>query len=166
MTQPSPSLKGWLKSVIEAIGEVSGRCLGLGDVSVAPGAAQPDEPRAVLIELLGDGPTTQVTLETDEAGFAVLAHAFMSNAMGGMEMELDEEDIADAVGEVVNQIAGGVKRRMLKYDKTLMLGLPMIIDGRVRGSDHVDSEHTTVRLADTQIAVRVSRARTNAEEAA
>ena len=39
--------------------------------------------------------------------------------------------IADAMGEIINIVAGGVKTRMAGSDKGFKLGLPMFIDGHV-----------------------------------
>jgi len=44
---------------------------------------------------------------------------------------LPPADIADALGEIANMVAGGIKRRMAKHDSSIKLGLPFFLHGRI-----------------------------------
>lgn len=48
----------------------------------------------------------------------------------GEEIDYPEEDVADAMAEIVNMVAGGIKTAFAKEGKTLELSVPSIVSGR------------------------------------
>ena len=67
-------------------------------------------------------------------------------------MEPDEEvsdaDIADAVGELVNIVAGGVKQRMQDAAGGLRLGLPVFIHGYVQPTQQLEVSLASARIGE------------------
>lgn len=48
----------------------------------------------------------------------------------GMEVEEIDDDVKDAIGELVNMIAGGIKTSLAQDDKDLELAIPMAVTGK------------------------------------
>ncbi len=47
----------------------------------------------------------------------------------GAEAALEPDEVADAMREIANIVAGGLKTVMIQHDPSLLLGLPLFIDG-------------------------------------
>jgi hypothetical protein len=62
---------------------------------------------------------------------------------------ISDEDVADAMGEVVNILAGGLKRRMLQTIQPLSLGLPMF-SATPMTPIHSTTHATLVRCGDVE----------------
>jgi chemotaxis protein CheX len=52
-----------------------------------------------------------------------------SNMLGGVEYREIDGDVIDAVGEVTNMIAGGIKRELDSIGMDLELSLPIVVSG-------------------------------------
>jgi CheY-specific phosphatase CheX len=50
---------------------------------------------------------------------------------------LRDAEVADAIGEIVNMLGGGVKRRMSGHGAELVLGLPIFVHGYIQPSDRL-----------------------------
>lgn len=49
--------------------------------------------------------------------------------MGTNGQELDDETVQDALGELVNQIGGTIKRRIMASGSEIMLSVPVVVTG-------------------------------------
>lgn len=49
--------------------------------------------------------------------------------MGTNGQELDDETVRDALGELVNQIGGTIKRRLMASGSEMMLSVPVVVSG-------------------------------------
>ena len=54
----------------------------------------------------------------------------ISGAMLGMEIEEIDADVKDALGEIANMVAGGLKQRFADEDIALELAIPTAISGK------------------------------------
>lgn len=54
----------------------------------------------------------------------------LAGAMLGMEFEEIDDDVKDALGEIANMIAGGVKERLSSENINLQLAIPTTISGK------------------------------------
>lgn len=108
----------------------------------------PNGSSGVYCPLVGVGGPLEMGIISDDAGCKVIAGALL-----GMEAdeaaELDEVDMVDAFGEVINIIAGIVKQKVNDDDPSMNLGLPMFLSGRVRPMEHQDVAITEIKLGDT-----------------
>lgn len=97
------------------------------------------------IPLLAEDQTLQLALLATPAGCADLSRLLLG-------MEPDEEvsaaDVADAVGELVNIVAGGVKQRMQDVAGGLRLGLPVFIHGYVQPTQQLEVSLASARLGE------------------
>jgi CheY-specific phosphatase CheX len=67
--------------------------------------------------------------------------------LGFVDAELSHADITDAVGEVANMLAGGVKRRLSAVSPGLQLGLPLFIQGHLDPRERQALRVSEVRLS-------------------
>jgi CheY-specific phosphatase CheX len=95
------------------------------------------------IALVGERETAQLGLISSQEGCWNLARAFL-----GMERDesLSEEDMADALEEIINILAGGVKRRLIALDSSLKMGLPFFIQGHIMATPAQDRAIAAFRL--------------------
>jgi CheY-specific phosphatase CheX len=76
--------------------------------------------------------TLQIGIDVDEAGAAKLTRALL---MMEEDEEVELEDITDAMGEIANMVAGGVKSRLIAVESSLTIGLPHFVEGETDDSN-------------------------------
>jgi len=132
MSEPQSkiSIDEWLTATAEALAEVCTTTLGYPGCSLGERRSDNPELTAAYIALVGDGNAVQLAVASTAEVCAQLSACLL-----GMEPEeageLTEADIADAIGELVNVVAGGVKTRLADRDAGIQLGLPFVVEGRV-----------------------------------
>ncbi len=158
MTTTSSSDR-WLDAALAAIGDVAETALMLPRPAlVAVRAAMPPGLSGSFIALAGEREAVQVGLAGTPEGCRALAGALLQ--MPPEEAaSMEHAEVADAVGEVVNIAAGGVKQRLMPALGPLSLGLPIFIHGQVAATDKVETLVAEVQLAGHGLAVVVVRAR-------
>lgn len=133
MNENGTTLRNWLDAMAESTLELATQVFGFEDGQLTGDLAEMREGRSgAYISLVNEQNAVQVGLASDAAGCLTLARALF-----GMEAEaeeLSESDVADAINEVVNIIAGGVKSRMHERSPSLRLGLPLFVEGRIKGA--------------------------------
>ena len=104
------------------------------------------------IPLLAEDQTLQLALLASPAGCADLARLLL-----GMEPDepVSDADIADAVGELVNIVAGGVKQRLqdpatIGSGGGLRLGLPVFIHGYVQPTQQLEVSLASARIGEVE----------------
>ncbi len=120
----SVAMKTWTDSLEQAAVEVAALALGFEGAEVVAREVPPPEgvAGAYLPLFGGNGEALYVGwLATDAA-----SHALARGLLGlGADEAVAPGDVADAMGEAVNILAGGLKRRMISWVHPLALGLPM-----------------------------------------
>ena len=142
------AVSDWVAAMAPATPELA-QTLGLAAVELLGRHDVPPTGMAgAYIPLLAEDQTLQLALLASPSGCADLARLLL-----GMESEeaVSDADIADAVGELVNIVAGGVKQRMqdparIASGGGLRLGLPVFIHGYVQPTQQLE-----VSLASTRI---------------
>lgn len=132
MMEIDPSLKAWLDALAASTDELATTTLGFEGCQVEellPQIPYPPPTAGAYLAMVGNEQTLQLAIVSDMQGCRLLSGALLG--MVGDEDGLGETDIADAMGEIINIVAGGVKTRMAGSDKGFKLGLPMFIDGHV-----------------------------------
>jgi hypothetical protein len=81
------------------------------------------------IPLIGGGQAFDLALVSSPEGCQALSRAILCMGPGPA---LPDADVADAVGEIVNMLAGSVKRRMAGQGAELELGLPIFLHGYIQ----------------------------------
>lgn len=99
------------------------------------------------IALTTEDDSVQIGLVTSKKGCQTLA-----KAMFGMDEtdELSEPDVGDAVGEIVNIIAGVVKRQLNhKVHNSINLGLPKFVSGNIKPCNQKEAKEMKALIGDT-----------------
>jgi chemotaxis protein CheY-P-specific phosphatase CheC len=135
----------------------------LGFTSVARGALCQEPPPgmegAYLALLASEGPSCQVGVVSTSEGCRAFANGLLGTA--APDGPMSAADVADAVCEVVNMLAGGVQRRLRqKSDLTLGLGLPTFFHGPVQTTDRLGVTAACVRVNDFEAALLIVHPRT------
>jgi len=154
-------LDRWVGSIGETMTETS-ELLGLG--TCTPREALDGLPSGLA------GAHMSITGSTGAIHLGVLAplaaHQQIAKRMLAMEIE-DEDlpvgDLADAVGEIANIIAGGVKSALSEWDDDLRLGLPVFIEGNIERSAGVAARTLRFDIDGAQVSV-VVLVQTNAQD--
>lgn len=135
----------WVVAMADASTELA-LSLGIDGVEVQGWHDVPPTGLAgAYIPLLAEDQTLQLALLASPDGCADLSRLLL-----GMEPDEDVEaaDIADAVGELVNIVAGGVKQRLQDCAGGLRLGLPVFIHGYVQPTQQLEVSLAAVRIGD------------------
>lgn len=146
----------WLLTVVEAFNEVATTSLACVDVQPAEHDVPPaDLMSGAYVPLMSDQGAIQVGLIASEEDCTALARALLGMEPGD-PLELSE--VADAVGEIVNMMAGVVQRKLAEH-VTAALGLPIFFRGGAVNSEHIEVVTATVVLADVNAKVTIVRSR-------
>lgn len=140
----------WLEASLSALVEFSETTLGsgLGDPSAT--RKLPENLTGCFVALVGQEKSLQVGLASDSIGCQSLAQALFA-----ADGELSESDVTDALGEIANILAGGVKKRRNDANTGMALGLPIIMEGHVRISDHQEMVHLDIAIGDVPVRLLV-----------
>jgi hypothetical protein len=133
----------WVVAMADASGELAAS-LGFDGVEVLGWHDVPPTGMAgAYIPMLAEDQTLQLALLASPDGCADLSRLLL-----GMEPEeeVPAADIADAVGELVNIVAGGVKQRLVDSTGGLRLGLPVFIHGYVQPTQQLEVSLASVRI--------------------
>jgi hypothetical protein len=125
-----------------AFGDVASAALGLPGVEVvARGNAAPRTWQGAYLGLVGPAGGFQIGVAADEAGCQALAMGLLGVAPGAAALPVAE--MADAVCEIVNIVAGAFKARVRERVAQLAMGLPLFFHGAVQ-----ETEHTSLSVAE------------------
>ena len=115
-----------------------------------------------FITLVSPSNSVQIGFVADRENCASLARMLL-----GLEPDddLEESDLADAMGEVANIVAGGVKTLMHGEDTALQLGLPIFVDGFVEPSHRAEVLVTPIVMGEIMGQSIIIRNRRNAAAA-
>jgi hypothetical protein len=143
------NLTDWMNLAADAASEIAAGALGMGSVrwQHPAGAAMPDDLCGVYIPLMAEGFSVQLGLLGRPDVCTQLAKSLLG--MGPEESLADESEVFDAVGEVTNLVAGGVKVRAAAHTK-VKLGLPLAMSGTVLPSAAA-FEHGLLRMDDNDV---------------
>ena len=134
----------WIDAMTQSIGEVSRDLLGFGESAVIRTTTKiPSDMRGAHIAVVSLRDSLQIGLTAENEDCLKLAGALL-----GMEPDagIPQGDVADAVGEIINVVAGGMKRRLIEHDPNLSIGLPIFFQGHLKAPANIDSLLVEVSL--------------------
>lgn len=146
----SEEVAEWLAAMLEAAAEFTETTLGLelGDPSAI--RKLPENLTGCFVALVGQEERLQIGLASDPAGCQTLAQTLFA-----ADEELPESDVTDALGEIANIVAGGVKKRRSDATSGMTLGLPMVMEGHVRIADRQEVAHIDTAVGDVPVRLLV-----------
>ncbi|MBN1824886.1 MAG: chemotaxis protein CheX [Candidatus Eisenbacteria bacterium] len=157
MTTTKSTIQEWLNAAVDATEELSTTALGFeGTEVLATQESLPHDLAGSYIALVGEETSLQVGLASSDAGVMILAKALLGMDPDDEEA-LSESDVSDALGEIANIVAGGVKNRMADRDPSMKLGLPMIVHGHVQATDRMQTAIADVRIGPVEAQLLVLR---------
>jgi hypothetical protein len=125
----------WLKIIAESASEVATVALGFERCEVrAQATTVPDGMVGAYLPLGTNEQPMQVGFLSDPAGCQALAKALLG--MAPEDEDLSPSDLSDAISELANVVAGGIKRRV-PGGVELKLGLPLFVMGSVQPNEHL-----------------------------
>jgi hypothetical protein len=141
------AVSDWVLAMADASSELA-LSLGIDGVELLGWHDVPPTGTAgAYIPLLAEDQTLQLALLASPAGCADLSRLLLGMEPGE---DVPDADIADAVGELVNIVAGGVKQRMQGPEGTgtgsLRLGLPVFIHGYVQPTQQLEISLASARI--------------------
>ncbi len=146
----------WVSAIRNAAREVA--IYALGYSSATAGAPVRADRAAGMagadVALVGAGQHYGVALVAALPARDALARALLGV---GPRAELSPTDIADAISELANQLAGVVKRGIVKLVGELVLGVPIAVDGELGRIDLGATSAVPITLGSVSAIVLVSR---------
>jgi len=147
----------WLRALESAYAELAPGALGLESPRAGlPMEEPPSSGAGAFLPLLGPSGSVQVALVSSEEGCAAVARGLLALQPGD---PLSPPEVADAVCEVVNILAGAVKAR-LRGQVALQMGLPTFFHGTVQPTERLGVDALEVRSGDLVTALVVVHPRT------
>lgn len=153
-----------LQALSDAVAEVAATALGGIDVTpVAPAispAISPPTARdaasgsetccGAYLALAAQDEPIQVGLLVDAAGCQILSKALLG--MAPADANLPDADVSDAMCEIINIVAGGLKHRV-STELRLVLGLPLFVAGPLLPSREQQLVTRTLKLSEVTVEV-------------
>ena len=137
-------LETWLGAATDAFAEVASSTLGMEGARVeGTRTGYPSDGAGAAVAIIAED-SMQVGVFGTTASCQAFARALLG--MGPDEEDLPESDMADALGEIVNIVAGSMKTR-LKLG-TAKLGLPLFVKGRIESGCGAKVRVASVHVGD------------------
>lgn len=143
MTDGARPISSWLEATVSAAAELCQTTLGTELVVAEHGVPLETGMTGCFVSIFDDVGSVEVGMASDPAGCQSLAQALFAS-----DEPLSDADVTDALGEIANMLAGGVKKRMQVNDTPMQLGLPIVMDGRIRPTDRQNLLCSNVQLGD------------------
>lgn len=161
MSSPDAGLGAWLADLEGAAEEVATSALALPGMQVGARHEAPPPLHGAYIGLVGPAGAVQIGIASSPEGCQALAKGLMG--MAPADPDLPDAEVADAVCEIINIVAGGFKARVRDRASQLQMGLPVFIKGAVQATERIAVRVAEVRLGDVPGALLLVHPRAGAE---
>ncbi|MCP4602583.1 MAG: chemotaxis protein CheX [Proteobacteria bacterium] len=154
MSNQGASAREWLDASIIAAKELAQIALGLDGaelISIREGL--PGESDSAYIALVGEKSSAQIGIASDAEGCQQIARTLLG--MEPDEEDLSEEDVADAIGEIANILAGQIKTLMAEKSIDVVLGMPIFIQGRVKMTSDMEFAAADMHFGSIPVTVMI-----------
>ena len=152
------TLAQWRAAVDGATNEIASYALSFSGAIVQDpvGLERAIELIGAHIPLIGEGHAFDMALVASPESCKALARAILCMAP---DAPVKDAEVADAIGEIVNMLGGGVKRRMSGHGAELVLGLPIFLHGYIQPTERMIVTALPVRMGtiDTMVLIAGSR---------
>lgn len=154
-TDVSFDIEAWSTATLECLELLTQDLLGLEHCPIIDDRHQtPAEVHGAYVPLNNGQSVVQVGIFSNKDGVRRLARALLQ--MEEDEIDPDPAEIADAVGEIANVLAGAAKARREDIDANLNLGSPVVVDGDGRALRNIKAKITRLYLAGIPIFIAVA----------
>jgi hypothetical protein len=153
MSESGLSLDMWMDAAEGSASDIAQQALSMDGCTVTDrGARLPTGLCGSYIPLVGDEDSIHIGLVASEAGCQTLARALLCMTE---DEKLPPADVADALGEILNMMAGNLKRRVNEKIPSLALGLPIFINGSIEPTEKLSSMVAFVKIGKVDAALLV-----------
>ncbi len=152
------SIETWLTRVLEAAEEVASTTFNAAANDVRELDKMPHGKEGSLLSVQKGPESLYLGVLCDQDDCKALTRALLQ--MEEHE-ELVEEDITDAIGEIINILAGVVQRSMDGAGSAVTLGLPVYIRGEIIAPARSEARFASINLGPAQAAIVVVRGELN-----
>lgn len=155
MTILKSSIRDWLGALVETLEELSVTYFDRERVSVQ--RLRQKLPNEGLYQaVMNVDPSVQISLLSDGEGFRRLTAVLLKMDPKDAE-QLTEEEVGDAMGEVVNVISGMVKRKISDIPPDQNLGLPVFERGDLKLTADREKGSVEMMIGDVPARITVTR---------
>ncbi len=161
MSGADAGLGAWLADLEGAFEEVSSSALGFPGMAVTGRHERPPQLHGAYLGLVGPTGAVQIGLASSPEGCQALAKGLMG--MGPEEAALPDNEMADAVCEIVNIVAGAFKARVRDRANPLQMGLPVFIQGAVQPTERIAVRVAEVKFGEVPAVLLLVHPRAGAE---
>lgn len=145
----------WQQAAVEVASEIGVSVLAFGGTTPPERIAGiGDERRGAYVPILSGDNSLHVGIVSNESGCVSLTRALL-----GMEPDEDvsPDDVRDAVGEIANMIAGGVKTKVTEKGVAAQIGLPIFIHGHIECGGATQTMVSLLAFDDVDVCITVVR---------
>lgn len=146
----------WLAATVDSAAEFAATTLHGSLNQVDVNETIPAQVTGCFVALVGEDESIQIGIAASAAGCQSLAQALFAS-----EEPLDDSDVSDALGEITNIVAGGVKKRVSPKRTPLAIGLPIVMDGHLRLSERQQLVSADVTIGDVAVRLLILCGRQN-----
>ncbi|MEQ8762603.1 MAG: chemotaxis protein CheX [Planctomycetota bacterium] len=151
------TIQDWTDATRAAVEEFATTALGYSDVEfrVYDQDQLPDGVSGAYIPMVSEGVSVQIGVIARSQGCEEIARALL--CMEPEDGELDPSDMVDALGEIVNILAGVVKGRLIEREPSIRLGLPVFLHGRIELNGSYEHSVTQMSLGPVDAQLHIIR---------
>lgn len=143
-------IEDWVNATVKSIKQVAAD-MGFNHCEASGSAAQlPKGLPGSFVPLVGQGANIQIGVMSSREGHEKLARVVLQCEP---DESIERDDIADAVGELANCVAGRLKREMRATDPTLKIGLPVFIDGTVEDVGRAEQRTLSIVMNGVEVSL-------------
>ncbi len=147
----TPDLKSsCLDALTESASELTATVLGGVPFAALPEPAEPAAGHGAYLGLVAADEPIQVGILVDTGGCQLLAKLLLGMEAG--DEDLAQADVSDAMCEIINIVAGGLKRRVSERMK-VTLGLPIFVAGHPLPNQQQEVDARALRIASVPVSL-------------
>ena len=151
MSSEGAVLASFITDLEGAFEEIATTALGLPGVVVTARHDKPLPLHGAYLGLMGPAGAIQIAVASSPEGCQALAKGLMG--MGPADEDLPEGEMADAVNEIINIVAGAFKARVRDRANPLQMGLPVFIRGAVQSTDRIGVQVAEIKAGEIPAAL-------------
>lgn len=143
----------WQQAAVQVASEIAANVLAFEDGSPPERIATVDAAgQGAYVPILSGDYSVHVGVVSDASGCAALARALLGMAP---DEAVAPEDVHDAVGEIANMVAGGVKSKVTARGAQAQIGLPIFIHGHIEPGGSTQCMVHRLKFNTTDVCVTV-----------
>lgn len=143
----------WQEAAIQVAQDIGTGVLAFEECSPVDRVGNIGQDRqGAYVPILSGDCSLHVGVVSDESGCASLTRALLGMAP---DEAVSIDDIHDAVGEIANMVAGGIKTKVTAKGTDAQIGLPIFIQGHIESGSATQSVVSQLKFGDVEVCITV-----------